>query len=76
MRSLTLTALEGIPEIHAGDDLAALVLTALGRAGIALAAGGALGIAPTNVSKSEGGTAGRAGGARAARAGGRGAATR
>ena len=61
MRSLTLTALEGIPEIHAGDDLAALVLTALGRAGIALAEGDVLVMAQKIVSKSEGRTVALAG---------------
>lgn len=56
MRSLTLTALEGIPEVQAGDDLAAVILTALGGAGIALDAGDVLVVAQKIVSKSEGRT--------------------
>ena len=54
MRSLALTGLEGIPEIREGDDLASLMADALGRAGIALAAGDVLVIAQKIVSKSEG----------------------
>jgi len=61
MRSLTLTGLEGIPEVRAGDDLAALVLAALGRSGIALAEGDVLVIAQKIVSKSEGRTVALAG---------------
>ena len=56
MRSLALTGLEGIPEIRAGDDLVSLMADALGRAGIALAAGDVLVIAQKIVSKSEGRT--------------------
>lgn len=61
MRSLNLTALEGIPEIRAGDDLAALTIAALGRTGIALAPGDLLVIAQKIVSKSEGRTVALAG---------------
>ena len=56
MRSLTLTALEGIPEIRAGDDLAATVLDGLGRSKLALADGDVLVLAQKIVSKSEGRT--------------------
>jgi len=54
MRSLTLTALEGIPEVQAGHDLAALILAALGRSSIALEEGDVLVVAQKIVSKSEG----------------------
>ena len=54
MRSLTLTALEGIPEVQAGDDLAPLILAAFGGAGIAPQEGDALVVAQKIVSKSEG----------------------
>lgn len=54
MRSLVLHALEGIPEVHPGDDLASLILAALGRAGIALAPRDVLVVAQKVVSKSEG----------------------
>jgi coenzyme F420-0:L-glutamate ligase/coenzyme F420-1:gamma-L-glutamate ligase len=54
MRSLTLTALEGVPEVRAGDDLAATLFSALARTGITLATGDVLVIAQKIVSKSEG----------------------
>jgi len=54
MRSLTLTALVGIPEIRAGDDLAATVLDGLERSKLALADGDVLVLAQKIVSKSEG----------------------
>ncbi len=54
MASLTLTALEGIPEVRPGDELASLVLAALGRTGVELAAGDVLVVAQKIVSKSEG----------------------
>ncbi|MEK7426711.1 MAG: coenzyme F420-0:L-glutamate ligase, partial [Actinomycetota bacterium] len=54
MHGLALTGLEGIPEIRAGDDLAALTVDALGRARIALAPGDVLVVAQKIVSKSEG----------------------
>ena len=54
MRSLTLTALEGIPEIRAGDDLAATVFDGLERSKLGLADGDVLVLAQKIVSKSEG----------------------
>ena len=33
--SITLSTVPGIPHVHAGDDVAALLLDALGRAGLA-----------------------------------------
>jgi coenzyme F420-0:L-glutamate ligase/coenzyme F420-1:gamma-L-glutamate ligase len=52
--SLTLTAVPGIPEVVPGDDVAALVLAALGAGGYALAAGDVVCIAQKIVSKAEG----------------------
>ena len=52
--SLTLTALPSIPHVHAGDDLAALLLDALGRAGLALHDGDVIAVAQKIVSKAEG----------------------
>ena len=54
MPSLTLTALEGMPEVVAGDDLARLVREALARSGIRPADGDVLVVAQKVVSKSEG----------------------
>ena len=54
MRTLTLTALEGVPEIRAGDDLAAIVRDGLARSQISLADGDVLVLAQKIVSKSEG----------------------
>jgi len=51
---LTLTALPGIPLIQPGDDLAAIALAGLERAGIALADGDVLAVASKIVSKAEG----------------------
>jgi coenzyme F420-0:L-glutamate ligase/coenzyme F420-1:gamma-L-glutamate ligase len=51
---LTLSALEGIPPIREGDDLAALVWRALGSAGIELRTGDILVIGQKVVSKAEG----------------------
>lgn len=51
---LELRALEGLPEIRRGDDLAALIGAALVRQGITLRAGDALVVAQKVVSKSEG----------------------
>jgi len=51
---LELRALEGLPEIRRGDDLAALIGAALARQGITLRAGDALIVAQKVVSKSEG----------------------
>ncbi len=54
MPSLTLTALEGMPEVVAGDDLARLVRDALARSRIRSADGDVLVVAQKVVSKSEG----------------------
>ena len=54
MPSLTLTALEGMPEVVAGDDLARLVREALARSSIQPADGDVLVVAQKVVSKSEG----------------------
>ncbi|MDQ2735640.1 MAG: coenzyme F420-0:L-glutamate ligase, partial [Pseudomonadota bacterium] len=54
MRSLTLRALEGIPEVGEGDDLAVFALDGLARTGLALAPGDVLVLAQKIVSKSEG----------------------
>jgi len=54
MPSLTITPLAGIPMVRAGDDLAALILTALGAQKLALEAGDILVVAQKIVSKSEG----------------------
>jgi len=54
MRRLTLTALDGIPEVHAGDALPALIHAALQASAITLEAGDVLVIAQKIVSKAEG----------------------
>ena len=54
MPSLTITPLAGIPMVRAGDDLAAMILTALGAQKLALEAGDILVVAQKIVSKSEG----------------------
>src|ERR1700722_4317642 len=51
---LVLTALPGIPMIAAGEDLAAVVVTSLRDAGLALATGDVLVLAQKIVSKAEG----------------------
>lgn len=56
MRTLTLTTVECIPEIRAGDDLAAIVVDGLERSKLALADGDVLVLAQKIVSKSEGRT--------------------
>jgi coenzyme F420-0:L-glutamate ligase/coenzyme F420-1:gamma-L-glutamate ligase len=53
---LVLTALPGIPMIAAGDDLAAIIVTALHDADLALAPGDVLVLAQKIVSKAEGRT--------------------
>lgn len=53
-RSISYTALEGIPEIQAGDDLAAAIKTALDDHGLALEARDILVVAQKIVSKAEG----------------------
>jgi coenzyme F420-0:L-glutamate ligase / coenzyme F420-1:gamma-L-glutamate ligase len=54
VRGLCARAVSGIPEIHAGDDLAALIMAALAPA--SLAVGQVVAIAHTAVSKAEGAT--------------------
>ncbi|HET6471645.1 MAG TPA: coenzyme F420-0:L-glutamate ligase [Pseudomonadales bacterium] len=54
MPSLTITPLAGMPMVRAGDDLAALILTALAAQKLALEAGDILVVAQKIVSKSEG----------------------
>ena len=51
---LTLTALQGIPLIQPGDDLAGVILSALQRSGLALQDGDILVLAQKIVSKAEG----------------------
>jgi coenzyme F420-0:L-glutamate ligase / coenzyme F420-1:gamma-L-glutamate ligase len=48
---LSLTALDGVPTIRAGADLASLILEAAGRTGIALRDGDILVLAQKIVSK-------------------------
>ena len=54
MRQLTLTGLEGLPEIERGASLASLLVRAVGRAGLALQSGDVLVIAQKIISKAEG----------------------
>jgi coenzyme F420-0:L-glutamate ligase/coenzyme F420-1:gamma-L-glutamate ligase len=54
MPSLAATALPGLPEVRAGDDLAALLAAAIGRAGLRVSAQDVLVVAQKVVSKSEG----------------------
>jgi coenzyme F420-0:L-glutamate ligase/coenzyme F420-1:gamma-L-glutamate ligase len=54
VRSLTVTAVDGLPEIHPGDDLARLVADAVRAQGDALVDGDVLVVAQKIVSKSEG----------------------
>jgi coenzyme F420-0:L-glutamate ligase/coenzyme F420-1:gamma-L-glutamate ligase len=54
MPSLTLTALEGIPLINPGDNLAELIAAALTRAGLKLETGDVLVVCQKVVSKAEG----------------------
>ncbi|MEZ4645993.1 MAG: coenzyme F420-0:L-glutamate ligase [Chloroflexota bacterium] len=51
---LTITAVPHIPHIQPGDDLAAIILTALAQAGMALQDGDVLALAQKIVSKAEG----------------------
>jgi coenzyme F420-0:L-glutamate ligase/coenzyme F420-1:gamma-L-glutamate ligase len=53
-RRLEITALPGIPLVRPGDDLATLIVAALGRAETALKVGDALVVAQKVVSKAEG----------------------
>ena len=52
--ALELRALEGLPEVYPGDDLAAAIRAGLERSGIALRAGDVLVVAQKVVSKAEG----------------------
>lgn len=52
--SVTLTALPGIPDVQAGDDVAALLVAALHDAGVTLEAGDVLAVAQKIISKAEG----------------------
>src|SRR5258708_15448404 len=54
MRTISLTAVEGIPMVKAGDDLAALTIKGLDDPGLKLAAGDILVVCQKVVSKSEG----------------------
>jgi coenzyme F420-0:L-glutamate ligase/coenzyme F420-1:gamma-L-glutamate ligase len=54
MKSLTLTALPGLPLVRPGDDLATLILAGLAAAEITLADGDVIAIAQKVVSKAEG----------------------
>jgi coenzyme F420-0:L-glutamate ligase / coenzyme F420-1:gamma-L-glutamate ligase len=54
LTQLSLTALPGLPLVEPGDDLAALILMALQRTGLALADGDVLIVAQKVVSKAEG----------------------
>ena len=51
---VVLTALPGLPLVQLGDDLGALIVAGLGRAGIVLANGDVIAIAQKVVSKSQG----------------------
>ncbi|RMG94951.1 MAG: coenzyme F420-0:L-glutamate ligase [Chloroflexi bacterium] len=51
---VTLTAVSGIPHVHAGDDLAGLILTALAQNQLTLQPGDVLAVAQKIVSKAEG----------------------
>ena len=53
MRSLTLTAIPGIPEVESGNDLAQLLLSAVARAEMSLEAGDVIVLAQKIVSKAE-----------------------
>src|SRR5271154_4341283 len=54
MRTISLTAIEGIPMVKAGDDLAALIASGLDHTGFKLAAGDILVVCQKVVSKAEG----------------------
>jgi coenzyme F420-0:L-glutamate ligase/coenzyme F420-1:gamma-L-glutamate ligase len=56
MGSVTLTAIEGIPLIEAGDDLADLIFSAASRQGLRFEAGDIVAVCQKIVSKSEGRT--------------------
>ena len=52
--AVTVTGIEGIPEVQPGDDLARLICEALERQGLALADGDVLVVTQKSVSKAEG----------------------
>ncbi|MGO9449890.1 MAG: coenzyme F420-0:L-glutamate ligase [Candidatus Binataceae bacterium] len=54
MRSITLTAIEGIPMVNAGDDLAALIAAGLDHTGLKPVAGDILVVCQKVISKAEG----------------------
>lgn len=54
MGTIQLIPVDGIPEVHPGDDLAALILAALGAVGERLRPGDIVAVAQKVVSKSEG----------------------
>ena len=54
MRSLVVVPLAGMPEVRPGDDLARLLLEAVGRAGLELADGDVLAVTSKVVAKAEG----------------------
>ena len=54
MSRIELIALDGIPEVHPGDDLAALISAAISTSGIALEEGDVLVVTQKVVSKAEG----------------------
>jgi coenzyme F420-0:L-glutamate ligase / coenzyme F420-1:gamma-L-glutamate ligase len=54
MRTISLTAIEGIPMVKSGDDLAALIASGLDHTGYKLAAGDILVVCQKVVSKAEG----------------------
>lgn len=54
MRTLTLSALEGMPMVGSGDDLAALIVAAVGRSGLVPADGDVFVVTQKVVSKAEG----------------------
>lgn len=54
MGTITLIPLDGIPEVHPNDDLAALLLAAIGASGERLQAGDIVAVAQKVVSKAEG----------------------
>ncbi|MEJ2748956.1 MAG: coenzyme F420-0:L-glutamate ligase, partial [Anaerolineae bacterium] len=54
MQNLTLTAVPRIPDVQPGDDVATLILDALGAADLSLQSGDVLAVAQKIVSKAEG----------------------
>ena len=54
MASITLTAIEGVPIVKAGDDLAALIAKGLDQTGLTLQHGDIVIVCQKVVSKSEG----------------------